>query len=40
MTKHIDKFKLNKKHCYFIAWSVEIIQKTKIQMLQEQKTED
>ena len=29
--KYIDKFKLYIKKCYYIAWSVEKIQKVKIQ---------
>ena len=37
-TKHIDKFKLYIRQCYLVVWSVEKIQKVKIQNLSGKKT--
>ena len=39
-TKHIDKFKLYIRQCYLVVWSVEKIQKVKIQNLSGEKTEE
>ena len=39
-TKHIDKFKLYIRQCYLVVWSVEKIQKVKIQNLSGKKTEE
>ena len=38
--KFIEDFSLFIKQCYHIVWSVEKIQKVKIQMLQGQKMEE